>query len=180
MQKSIAISTVLILLLVIALARFKNRVEVEGSLIRIDSGPHHIEGTLDPESTLELILKDAGASITTFAGDAFVRVLPLKTADQLRAQFGDFFKCGSPGAIQSLQSRRSLVLVSDGPQTRAAITEAITLIKASFVPVVSLSGSRIQVTKLTTLKWDVMDDPHAIIFYYYVRDLKVIRPDYLN
>lgn len=178
MQKKTFIGILALLIAFLAYHKFKTRVVVEGSSIRIDSGAHHIEGTLDPEATYRMIVKDLGVSINTFSGDAFVSVLPLQTAERLRAQFGDFFRCDSPGALPAMQSTLPIVLIADGPQTKAGISEAKSLVKASRIPLVSLTGSRIRVTKQTSMRMNVVDGTGTQLVY--VRRLDIQRKDYLQ
>jgi hypothetical protein len=178
MQKKIIIGGVLLLVLVVAFRQFKDRVVVADSVINIDSGSHHIEGSLEAESTYQLIMKDEGVSIGTYSGDAFITALPLKTAEQLRSQYGDFFKCNAPGAIQAMQNMRGVVLIADNRQTRAAISEALTLVRAKRIPAVSFRGSHIQVRNHTTMKMNVADNTGTLL--YYVSEFQILRADYLE
>jgi hypothetical protein len=178
MPKKIAIGVLLLLIVIVAFHISRSRVEVIGSLISIDSGAHHIEGKLEPESTYQFLLKDQGVSINTLSGDAFVTVLPLKTADQLKAQYGDFFRCNAPGAVQAIQSMRGIVLVTDSSKAKETVSEALSLVKASRIPVVSFTGSRIQVLKQTSMKMNVVDNTGTML--YYVRNLEILSPDYLR
>ena len=178
MPKKIVIGVLLLLIVIVVFRESRSRVEVNGSLISIDSGTHHIEGKLEPESTYQFLLKDQGVSINTYSGDAFITVRPLKTADQLQAQYGDFFRCNAPGAVQAIQSMRSVVLITDSPETKEAVSEALSLVKASRIPVVSFTGSRIQVLKQTSMKMNVVDNTGTML--YYVRGLQILKPAYLE
>jgi hypothetical protein len=178
MQKKIIIGVVLLLIVLFAFHKSKSQVVIDDSLISIDSGSHHIEGRLEPESIYQVIMKDEGVSINTFSGDAFVMVLPLKTAEQLRVQYGDFFKCNAPGAIQAIKSMRGVVLVTDSDQAKETISQAMALVKASRIPMVSFTGARIQVMKQTSMKMNVVDNTGTLLFF--VRDFKIVKPDYLQ
>ena len=177
MQKRSFVAVLVLLLIFPVFYKFKTRVVVEGPSIRIDSGTHHIEGTLDPEATYRVVMKDEGVTVGTFAGDAFVTVLSLQAAERLRTQFGDFFRCGSPGAIPAMQSTFPIVLIADGPRVKAGISEAMSLVKAYHIPLVSLTGSRIRVTKRTTMKMNVADNTGT--HFVYVRGVDVQKKDYL-
>ncbi len=179
MQKKIIIGVVLILIGVIVFHNSSTRMEVNDSLISIDSGSHHIEGALEPEATYHFIMKDEGVSINTYSGDAFVMALPLKTAEQLRAQYGDFFRCNAPGAIQAMQNMRPIVLITDKKAVKEAISEALALVRESRIPVVSCTGSRIQAKKVTFLSMDVEDNAGGPLLFY-VNDIKIVKQDYLR
>lgn len=178
MRQKIVVLVVLLLIVVVGCHKSETRVVVDGALITIASGSHHIEGTLEPESTFQLLMKDEGVAVNTFSGDAFVTVLPLKTAEQLRAQYGDFFRCTAPGAVQGMQSMRPVVLVTDGEPAKEAISQALGLVRKSRIPVVSFTGSRIQAKNVTYLGMKVQD--HAGPWLFYVKELKVLKQDYLQ
>jgi hypothetical protein len=167
------------LLLIIALACRQTAplIMIDGSRITIEAGRHHIEGILEPEARHHFLLKDEGVSINTFAGDALVTMLPLETADRLRARYGDFFRCDQPGAIQALQKLQTSVLVAGSETTKQALSEAMALVKKSHIPLVRFIGSRIQVTKQTTLNLEVQD--RTDIRLYYLMDFSILKTDYL-
>ena len=167
----------LLLIFAVACRQAAPLVTIDGSRITIDAGNHHIEGILEPEMQHHFILKDEGVSIQAFAGDALVTMLPLETADQLRARYGDFFRCNQPGALQALQKLQTSVLVAGHENTRRALSEALALVKKSHIPVVRLIGSRILVTKQTTLNMEVQD--RTEIRLYYLKDFAILKKDYL-
>ena len=178
MRKKIIIGVVLLLVAVVFLHKSNARVMVDGALITIESAGHRIEGTLEPVSTHQFIMKDEGVSINTFSGDAFVTVLPLKTAEELRAQYEDFFRCNAPNAGQAMRSMRGVVLVTDSDQAREAIYQALALVRKSRIPVVSFNGSRILVKQHVSMNMNVVDKTGTLL--YYVNDFKILKADYLR
>jgi len=154
------------------------RTIVDGTRITIKSGGHHIEGILQTPSDYEFLMKDNGVSIGTFSGDAFVTMMPLETADRLRTQYGDFLKCNQPAALQALQNMQATVLVASDEETKRGIAEALALVRKSRIPVVSFSGSSLQVTKQTYLGMEVNDQTGTLI--YYLKDFQILKPDYME
>lgn len=154
------------------------RVVVEGASITMDSGADHIEGTFEPESTFELLMKDEGIAANTFSGNAFVTVLPLQTAERFRDRYGDFFTCNQPGAIEAIRSMRAIVLVTDNSEAARGITEALRLVRASRIPVVRFHGARIRVTKHTSMSLNVVDNTGTVL--YYAKNFEILKPDYLQ
>ena len=98
MRKKIFIGVVLLLILGIIFCCSRTQITIDDARIEIDSRGHHLEGSLAGSSTYQMLLKDEGVSIGMFAGDAFITMLPLETAERLRAKYGDFFRCNAPGA----------------------------------------------------------------------------------
>jgi hypothetical protein len=168
----------LMVVIVVVACHSRDRTTVDGTRITIKSGHYHIEGILETPSTYQFLMKDEGVSIGTFSGNAFVTMMPLRTADRLRAQYGDFFKCNEPGALQAIQNMQATVLVAGGEEARWGIAEALALVRKSRIPVVSFSGSRIQVMKHTYLKMDVVDQTGTSL--YYLSDFTILKPDYLQ
>ncbi len=178
MPKKIVIAAVLLVVVGVIYSHSRTSIKIEGVRITIDSGGHHIEGTLGPATTHQMLMKDEGVSIGTFSGDAFVAMLPLETADRLRAQYGDFFKCNTPSAIQAIRAMQGTVLVANHGQTKQAISDARSLVNKSRIPVVSFSGSPIVVNRQTFLKINVEDQTGTAL--YYLNDFTILKPDYLQ
>lgn len=186
MQKKIFVGTVLIICLIIAgyvvlyfvLKKTSFPAVVDGPRVTIDAGSNHIEGVLEPQATYQFLLKDEGISINTYAGDAFVTVLSLEEADRLKAQYGDFFTCNEPGALLAIQKMKAVVLVAANDQTKRTVAEAMALVRQSRIPTVRFKGSRIQVLKYTYLNMEVNDQAGTPL--YYLNDMVILRPDYME
>lgn len=178
MQKKIIIGVIAFLILLPIVFRIlKTDIKIKGQHITIDTTTYHIEGVLGPETTQQFLLKDKGISINTFSGDAFVHMLPLSTAEKLREQYGDFFKCNSQGAQQAIQNMQLAVLIANDQYTKKIISEAMNLVNNSNIPVVSISGSHLLITKHTYLKMNVEDDTGTIL--YFVKSINIVKPNYI-
>ena len=178
MIMGIALLLGLMVVIVVVACHSGGRTTVDGTRITIKSGGHHIEGILQTPSDYQFLMKDKGVSIGTFSGDAFVTMMPLRTADRLRAQYGDFFKCNQPGALQAIQNMQATVLVAGDEEAKRGIAEALALVRKSRIPVVSFSGSSLQVTKQTYLSMEVNDQTGTLI--YYLKDFQILKSDYLE
>jgi hypothetical protein len=177
MIMGIALLLGLMVVIVVVACQSGGRTTVDGTRITIKSGGH-IEGILQTPSTYQFLMKDKGVSIGTFSGDAFVTMMPLRTADRLRAQYGNFFKCNQPGALQAIQNMQATVLVAGDEEAKRGIAEALALVRKSRIPVVSFSGSSLQVTKQTYLSMEVNDQTGTLI--YYLKDFQILKPDYME
>ena len=163
--------------LVAALAAWllsRTRVTADGDRVSIRQGANAIEGRLAPAETLELVLKDEGEG--SFSGDAFVSVLPLETADRLRARYGDLFRCSSEGADAAARAMEGVVLVAAGRGAAREIGRALALVRESRTPVVRATASRIRVGERTYLGMDVEDSSGIRLLY--VDDFEIERPDF--
>jgi hypothetical protein len=178
MGKKILIGFVLLLIVGFTLCCSGTQITVDNARIEIDSGGHHIEGSLARPSTYQMLLKDEGVSIGTFSGSAFVTMLPLDTADRLRAKYGDFFKCNTPGVSQARDGLKGTVLVANEEKVKQEIAEAMSLVRKSRIPVVSFNGSRILITKHTFRKIRVSDQTGTVL--YFLNDFRILKTDYLS
>jgi hypothetical protein len=151
---------------------------VDGSKLTIRAGGHQIEGVLPSPAAHKFLLKDEGVSLGTFSGDAFVTILPLQTADQLWAQYGDFFKCDEPGAAQAIQSMQATIFVAGNVDAKRELSDAMELVRQSRIPVVSFTGGSLQSVGHTYLGMQVTDPSDMPI--YYVTVFKIVKTDYIG
>lgn len=146
--------------------------------VTIDSDGHHLEGLLGETMAYQFLIKDEGVSLGTFAGDAFVTMLPLSVADELRTKYGDFFQCDDPGAQQAIRNMQTAILIAGDDQTKRAITGALSLIRQSRIPVVEFDGAVLRVQKHTYMGLEVQDK--SGIPMYYLMDFSILKSDYLE
>lgn len=149
------------------------KITVKGSRITIDSWGHHIEGIVKNETLYQYVLKDQGVSFGVFSGDGFVTAIPLEKAETLRSQYGDFFKCGSIGAEQAIQSSKGIIFVAQNSRVKHNISKAFSDIKKNPTKV-SFTGSKIVILKNLYFTINVEDTTGSEIFY--VKDFKIIGP----
>ena len=150
---------------------------VDGNQISMQDGRNHIEGVLQPQATYEFLLKDEGISLGAFHGDAFITIMPLATADQFKAQYGDFFHCDNPGATPSQNELEAVIFVAGNAQARTQIKEALSLVDGAHIPVVRFTGAWVQVTEYKV--GDTVVQYSAQIPIYYVQDFEIIQTNYL-
>ena len=150
---------------------------VNGNQITVDEGRNHIEGVLQPLATYEFLLKDEGVSLGAFHGDAFITIMPLATAEQFKAQYGDFFQCDNPGATQSQSKLEAVIFVAGNAQARMQIKEALSLVDGAHIPVVRFTGALVQVTGYKV--GDTVVQYTNQVPIYYIQDFEIIQTDYL-
>jgi len=148
-----------------------------GELV-LDSGLNHLEGIRGPSAMYGFLLKDECISINVFSGDAHIMAMPLKTADELRVQFGDFFQCNSPGASVAMGKTASVIFIAANEGVKREIQQAITLMRQSNIPVIFFKGSPIDVKKRTWMGIQEVDHSGTTLFY--IEDFKLLKPDYFK
>lgn len=135
-----------------------------------------IEGSVNTLETHQFLLKDEGRAVGTFSGDAFVTMLSLKTAEDLRDKYGDFFKCKEPGAVQAMSAIQASVLVGDSAELQKTISDAMALVRKGKVPVVNFQGGKLQVSKQEYNDMKVNDSTGIPI--YYLNDFKIVTENF--
>lgn len=125
-----------------------------GDQVVITQGAHILQGRLSEHSTIDVLFKDEGRAMGTFQGDAFVTTMDKAIADTLKAQYGDFFKCGDPGVQPALQNMCTYVFVAADSAVRYQLERAMTIVRSGQIPVVSLTVASIQ---NMSQKWNGMD-----------------------
>lgn len=151
---------------------------LNGEQVVIDSGSHHIEGTLQSSSSYQYLMKDEGVSVGTFAGDAFITLFPLAKADKLKAKYGDFFRCDDQGAKQAIRQLETAILVGDDADTQWAIAKALGLVRQSRIPSVSFDASMLNVKEHIYMGMEVRDNMGIPI--YYVTEFTILQEDYME
>lgn len=172
-KKFIIIAAVIFVLIIIACLIFSTRVAVNGTRITINSWGHHIVGVIKNEAEYRYVLKDQGASFGMFSGDGFVAAIAQERAEALRAKYGDFFKCSSPGAEDAIQSSQGIIFVARNSAVKNNISKALTGIKKNPTQAI-FTAARIVVLKNTYFGLNVEDSTGTEIFY--VKDFKTTGP----
>lgn len=85
-------------------------IEQSGNDLSITIGNHKLEATkAGPEFTDSFLLV-GGMEGSDFYFSAYLSVIPMETAEMLAQRYGNFRRCGSPGAREGMQSVEQMVL----------------------------------------------------------------------
>ncbi|MBS1198057.1 MAG: hypothetical protein H6R18_1842 [Proteobacteria bacterium] len=144
--------------------------------VKLEGQGHQIEGTLNAIETHQFLMKDEGRAIGTYKGDAFLTMMPLKTAEELRDKYGNFFNCKDAGAQDAIRSMQASILVGHTPESQKTISDAMALVRKGKVPVISFQGGKLQVTKQEYGGMKVNDSTGISI--YYADDFRIITENF--
>jgi len=81
-----------------------------GNDLSIAIGNHKLEATKAGPEFTDSFLVIGGMEGSDFYFSAYLSVIPLETAERLAERYGNFRRCGSPGARAGMQSVESMVL----------------------------------------------------------------------
>lgn len=146
------------------------------ALVKLEGQGHLIEGTLEAVETHQFLMKDEGRAIGTYTGDAFLTMMPLKKAEELRDKYGDFFNCKDAGAQEAIRSMQASILVGHNAESKKAIDDAMALVRKGKVPVISFQGGKLQISKQEFSGMKVNDSSGIPI--YYTDDFKILSENF--
>lgn len=146
------------------------------STVKLEGQGHQIEGALEAVDTHSFLMKDEGRSIGTYTGDAFLTMMPLKKAEELREKYGDFFNCKGAGAQDAVRSMQASILVGHTPESKKTINEAMALVRKGKVPVISFEGGPLKISKYEFNGMNVNDSTGMPI--YYTDNFRIVKEDF--
>jgi len=85
-------------------------IEQSGDELSIEIGHHKLQATKAGPEFTDSFLVIGGMEGGDFYFSAYLSVIPLETAEMLAERYGNFRRCGSPGARAGMQSVESMVL----------------------------------------------------------------------
>jgi hypothetical protein len=114
--------------------------------------------------------------------DGGLFVIPLARAEALKAQYGDFMHCDSPGASAGKESLQRVLLITDDPQVREKIKKVSE--KAENSPIVEIKGSRLDIVE-QQVKGRGYEEVEIVLggspppkIYYLIDDIRIVRENY--
>ncbi len=153
-------------------------INVNGTSITLTAGGHTIVGTLSEPITAGFLFKDEGRAEGTFSGDAFVTTMDITVADTLHAEYGDIFSCGAPGVQPAINAMRAYIFVGADPSVKAAMNNAMELVRSRKIPSLEMTYSVVSVVKQEWNGMTVNDNTGIQILY--VTACTVKKNDYFN
>jgi len=149
-------------------------VGISGDYASIRHGDIFIRGKMQPEATEEFLVNN-GFDDEKSDGEFFV--IPMEKANAIKASYGDFVHCDSPGASAAKENLQKLVLFTTDQQIREKIKEVIK--RSLNSPVVEIRGSKLEVEEHT------IGNNKFIQFgfnmpenYYLVKDIRITQEHY--
>ena len=91
-------------------------VQTSGGQLSITAGKNHLIASEAGETRTETFLVVGGSGRGTKLFTSHLSVIPLETARRLRQKYGNFRRCGSPGAKAGKKATRSLFLYAADPE----------------------------------------------------------------
>ena len=174
---------ILIVITVVVIIAFKaakdkltvsKTIDINGAYVTMRYGDTFIRAKMAPE-TIESFWVNNG-----FEGkrsDGWFLVIPMDEAKSLKAKYGDFVHCDSPGAYTAQNSLQMLVLFTNDPHVREKIERIIKVALNS--PIIEIKGSKLEIEEhLVKNEKYAQFDVSRPESYYLITDIRVTQEHY--
>ncbi len=149
-------------------------INISGDYVTIRYGDSFIRAKMKPE-TIEGFWVNNG-----FEGkrsDGWFFVILAEQAKAMKALYGDFVHCDSPGASAAKGSLQMLVLFTADRQMRGEIKKVIK--RSLNSPIIEIKGSKLEIEEYTIRNEKYSQfDPNMPENYYLIEDIRIVQEHY--
>jgi hypothetical protein len=148
-----------------------------GSNLSIAIGPHRLQAVLDGSEYADSYLVVGGMQGGEAHFNALLSVIPLDTARDLAARYGNFRRCGSPGAPAGMRSAMPMALYAANGSVERNLKRINKLALAGKDPIIKMDFAGLEITSHAIEHGDqTMEVPLGEIApFYLVRQVQLVR-----
>ena len=121
-------------------------VEQDGNQLSITIGKHHLTAAAISSQITDSFLVVGGCRGGDMYFTTVISVIPLDTAEHLFRTYGDFRKCGSPGAAEGMRSSITVFLYADNRSVERKLKTVNKLANAVKDPVIKMTFVQLDIT----------------------------------
>lgn len=178
----IVVPLVIIVVAIYAVPRLgkSTTIEQNGNLVSIAIGRHRLTASTISNEITDSFLVIGGSPEGDMYFTTLLSVIPLNTAERLYRIYGNFRKCGSPGAAEGMRSVISVLLYADNYNVERKLKTVNRLAKAGKDPVIKMTFVQLNITDHKIEHGDQMvqvtsqDDTDAFL----VKDIQIIQEEH--
>jgi hypothetical protein len=155
-------------------------IEQDGSQLSISIGRHRLTAAVISNESTESLLVIGGST----GGDKyFTTLLPvifLDTAERLYRTYGDFRKCGSPGAAEGMRSVIPMLLYADNRNVERKLKRVSKLANTGKDPVIKMTFARLNISdhKIEHNGQMVQVSSQDTTDAFLVKDIQILQEDH--
>ncbi|TKJ35702.1 MAG: hypothetical protein CEE38_13915 [Planctomycetes bacterium B3_Pla] len=123
-----------------------------GNDVSIAIGDHRLQAIIAGPEFTESFLVIGGMRSGNFHFNALLSVIPLDTAQALAGRYGDFRRCGSPGAAAGMESVESMILYATSGGVGRRLKKANKQALAGKDPVIEMTFCLLEMTNHKIVK----------------------------
>ena len=159
-------------------------IEIAGDYVTIRYGNALIKAKLQPEAKASFWVNNGFEDKKR--SDGWFWVIPLEQAEAMKASYGDFVHCNSPGASAARGNLQILRVFTAEPKVRQKIKEVI---KSSLnSPIIEIRGSKLEIKEyiIGTKKHfeSYQNKPENFVYigplevYYLIKEIDIVQEHY--
>jgi hypothetical protein len=155
-------------------------IEQNGNQVSIAIGQHRLTASTTSNEITDSFLVVGGFSGGDMYFTTLLSVIPLDTAERLYRTYGDFRKCGSPGAAEGMRSAIPVLLYADNSNVERKLKKVNEFANAAKDPVIKMTFVQLNITDHKIEHGDQMvqvisqDDSDAFL----VKDIQIIHEEH--
>ena len=178
----IVVALVIIVAAIYAVPRIgkSTTIEQNGNQVSITIGNHRLAASAISHEITDSFLVIGGFSGGDLYFTTLLSVIPLNTAERLYRMYGNFRKCGSPGAAEGMRSVISVRLYADNYNVERKLKKVNRLANAGKDPVIKMTFVQLNITDHKIEHGDQMvqvtsqDNTDAFL----VKDIQIIEEEH--
>ncbi|MFA6218082.1 MAG: hypothetical protein WDL87_10580 [Candidatus Omnitrophota bacterium] len=175
-QGNIFILIILVVVIVGLVNFFVNsprKVSIDGNKVSIKFGGHTINAVMEDACSLSFLVNNAFYNNTRIPS---FFVIPMKTANKLKRQYGDFVHCDSPGARAGQESLQTICLL---PLNKAVEKKIRKIMKERYnLPVIEIAGAKLDINEHRYLSKMYSSYAPQGEEYYLIEDVSITQLHY--
>ncbi len=121
-------------------------IEQDGNQLSIAIGKHRLTADVTSSQITDSFLVIGGSPRGDMYFTTLLSVIPLDTAERLYRTYGDFRKCGSPGAAEGMRSVIPVLLYADNRNVERKLKKVNKLANAGKDPVIKMTFAQLNIT----------------------------------
>jgi hypothetical protein len=178
----IVVVLVIIVVAIYAVPRLgkSTTIEQNGNQVSITIGQHRLTASATSHEITDTFLVVGGSPEGDMYFTTLLSVIPLNTAERLYRTYGNFRKCGSPGAAEGMRSVITVLLYADNRHVERKLKKVNRLANAGKDPVIKMTFVQLNITGHKIEFGDQMervpfqDDSDAFL----VKDIQIIEEEH--
>ena len=178
----LAIPIVIIVAAIYAVPRLGKSTTIEhnGNQVSVKIGQHRLTASTMSNEITDSFLVIGGFSGGDMYFTTLLSVIPLNTAERLYRRYGNFRKCGSPGAAEGMRSVISVLLYADDYHVERKLKKVNKLANAGKDPVIKMTFVQLNISNHQIGHGDQMiqvtsrDNTDAFL----VKDIQIIQEEH--
>lgn len=148
-----------------------------GDSVSIAIGKHRLQATLEGDEYCDSFLVIGGIEHGDLYFSTLLSVIPFETAQQLAERYGNFRRCGSPGARAGMNSVLAMALYGANGPVERTLKKINKLALAGEEPVIKMTFAPLEITdhKMVHGGHEMAVTSQGDVCFYLVREVQIIQ-----